>query len=346
MGHPLCQQCGITQTRIDEMLSLLELGERDHNIAGVLQSRVIIPNLEQIIESFYIYLQTHREYAEYFLPGEQLIRMAQTQQNYLRSLGVNFLSPDYFEGRLKIGIIHNRIGLPPRLYECAYSKLRELISDFIPDDAEHELRCALSRFLNRIITLDISLALESYYQVNIGNLQASIDALEKSNDMLLARSQTDTLTGVSNRAAILNSAKDCIENFTTKGKTFTIVMCDVDNLRLVNDRLGHMAGDLVLKHVVKLILSRIRSGDMIGRYGGDEFLILLQETGADRANKIMMEIVSLLADSNMVIRDNKVKHTISFGITTVKSGDDLPGLLMRVDQSLATAKHRLKQATG
>lgn len=334
MDYPTCQKCNFTQNRIDEMFELLELGERDHDIAEMLQTKVITPYLEKIIEAFYAYLQSHREYKEYFSADEQLSRMSQSQENYLRTLGVNFQSPDYFENRLMIGVIHNQINLPPRLYECAYAKLRDLIVDNIPDELDKVNADKIRHFLNKIITLDIALALESYYQISLGNLEASIDELEKTKDILQGRSKKDTLTGAANRATILALINNLLDKFKNDGLVFSIVMCDVNDMRAVNEKLGHMAGDLVLKKVVELIKSRIRTTDYIGRYGGDEFLIIFPSMAEDKASKMMTDINTVLVEQDILIRGTKVNHSFNFGAASVREGDELPDLLMRVDKAL------------
>lgn len=338
MNYPICQRCNFTQARINELLDLLELSERDHAIADVMQTRVIVPGIANIIEEFYVYLQGHREYKEYFHPGEQLIRMSQSQENYLRTLAVNFQSPDYFEDRLRIGVIHSQIGLPPRLYECAYAKLHNLIVENIPEDMESETVYKIRNFLNKIITLDIALALESYHQINTGNLEASIDKLVKTKEILQERSSKDTLTGAANRAAILGHINELLGKFNSDGKVFSIVMCDVEEMREVNAQLGHMAGDLVLKKIVSLIQLGLRETDKIGRYGGDEFLIVLQNKDEDSAVKMMATISTMLAEEKMAIRGTTISHRISFGVTSVTEGDDLPRLLMRVDNALSDSK--------
>lgn len=171
MDYPNCQIFGFNQSHIDEMLKLLELNGHDNVTADTLQNKVIKPNNEVIIDEFYFYLQQHQEFSEYFSPGEQLSELKKTQQAYLHTLGVDFRSPDYFEERLKIGVTHQRIGMPPRLYECAYSKLKEIITHRISTEFDGAEENTLRHFLNRIIALDMSLALESYYQVRIGSLE-------------------------------------------------------------------------------------------------------------------------------------------------------------------------------
>lgn len=91
MDYPNCQMFGFNQSRIDEILKLLELNRRDNETANILQSKIITPNIETIVDEFHFYLQQHQEFSEYFNAGEQLARLKQAQAAYLRSLGVGFL---------------------------------------------------------------------------------------------------------------------------------------------------------------------------------------------------------------------------------------------------------------
>ena len=180
----------------------------------------------------------------------------------------------------------------------------------------------------------MALALESYYQISIGNLEASIDKLEKNNDALQEKSNKDTLTGAANRAAIRGLVNELLAKFKNDVSVFSIVMCDVDGMSEVNAKLGHMAGDLLLKNVVEMIQSKLRATDTIGRYGGNEFLIVLQNMDEDSAAKKMADISTILAEQDASIRGTKVNNRISYGVTSVSEGDELPNLLMRVDKAL------------
>lgn len=344
MDYPNCQLYGYDQARIDEMLRLLEISDRDVDTAYTLHNLVIDPNLDAIIEAFYSYLQTHPEFQAFFKPGEQLTRMAQTQEAYLRSLGTNYHSPDYFENRLQIGVTHNRINMPPRLYECAYTKLKELIFEKFPNDMTLEEKQKLQQFLNRIITLDIALALESYYQIQVDNLQGSIEELRESKEQLQQRSLIDSLTGANNRAAILAVINKLLQQYQKDGSVFSVVMCDIDNLGKVNDELGHMAGDLVLKKMVEQIKSRIRSKDVIGRYGGDEFLIVLRDTDEKNAVNVMNNITAQVRDHAVKVGETNLNIQMSYGIINVEDQDSLPTLLQRVDQALLADKGVQKSA--
>jgi diguanylate cyclase (GGDEF)-like protein len=338
MKYPNCQQFGFTQSRIDEMLALLEFSEKDHDIAEMLHQSVMRSKLDNIVESFYEYLQQHREYTEYFKEGEQLTGMVESQTNYLKTLGVNYHSPDYFESRLQIGVIHNKIGLPPRLYECAYTKLKELITGFLPEMMEENLKIKIIRFLNRIISLDMALALEGFYQTSESYLKLSIEKLEENKVNLETRLHQDTLTGAVERGAILAAISNLLKQYKSGSSKFCIVLCDINNLKNVNQQLGHLAGDLVLKKYIELIQSRLRSQDKLGRYGGAMFMLLLPDTDADGAKRVIANISSYLQQQDVFIRNQKIKLAISYGVSEAQPDDDFQKLLLRLDKSFAENK--------
>lgn len=315
------------------MLELLEFSEKDHEIAEMLHQSVIRSKLDEVVEAFYEYLQKHRDYHDYFKVGEQLTRMVSTQTDYLKNLGINFRSPDYFEYRLQVGVVHNRIGLPPRLYEFAYTKLKELIIERLPDAMEEGVKIKIICFLNRIISLDMSLGLEGYHQTNELFLKSTIEELEESRLNLEKRSQLDSLTGAIDRGVTLASIKNLLKRYQDGGSKFSLVLCGINNLKELNEQHGHLVGDLVLKKSIELIKSRIRSQDILGRYGGAVFLMVFPATDAPGANKVISDIAKFLQEQNIAIRDKKVVLDISYGVTDAQTDDNFQKLLARLDQA-------------
>ncbi len=332
MDYPLCLLYGFTQTRIDEMLRLMELGERDQGIAAQLQSQVILPGLSEITEEFYKYLQIHREFYEYFTAGEQLTRMTEMQQQYLRSLGVNFHAPGYFEDRLRVGVTHSRINMPPRLYECAYTKLKQLIVERIPVSMDKENRNSLRGFLDRIISLDMALALESYFQSRIDTMQASLSELEAAQEKARKQSIIDMATGAASRNAVLGFIKECLSTQHKGGEPISVAMCRLEDIQQVNTDYGRMVGDVVLKKAVEKILPLIRKSDMLGRYGGTEFLLVLRAVDSERADKIMKKLADNFAEAPITIKDKQFSIKLKTWLTSTMDNDELPVVLSRLDQ--------------
>lgn len=152
---------------------------------------------------------------------------------------------------------------------------------------------------------------------------------------------TDPLTGQLNRRTFFELGQREIERFKRFGHTFSWIMFDVDLFKQINDKYGHPVGDQVLTGIVDRCCDVIRHVDVLGRYGGDEFIIMLPETDHERANDIAERIRKSIGDSPVETDAGTVPVTISMGITeaTPDTGD-LGILLNKVDQAL----YRSKQA--
>ena len=116
----------------------------------------------------------------------------------------------------------------------------------------------------------------------------------------------------------------------------TAVFFDVDRFKRVNDTYGHAIGDLVLIHVAESLKANLRECDMLGRFGGEEFVVLLIETGIDDAIKIAERM--RLAVSGIQLPEVVKQITVSAGLAELKSGETAEALLQRSDRALYRAK--------
>ena len=121
----------------------------------------------------------------------------------------------------------------------------------------------------------------------------------------------------------------------------TLVLFDLDRFKRVNDTYGHLAGDAVLKTFSELLTSKLRTSDLVGRYGGEEFLALLPETEVHAARELAERIRSACENTPMHGPHGEVVNvTVSGGVAELAHDEDILGLIDRVDDCLYNAKNQ------
>ncbi|HTX73676.1 MAG TPA: diguanylate cyclase [Rectinemataceae bacterium] len=150
----------------------------------------------------------------------------------------------------------------------------------------------------------------------------------------------DPLTGLRNRRSIMSALGDEYRQFRRYGRPVAVVMLDADRFKSVNDRHGHDAGDAALVYLAAVLRREARSSDLIGRYGGEEFLLVLPDSTLDGALVCAERFRSALADSPLQLPDGRgLKLTASFGVSLFRSEDEGPeAALGRADRALYRAK--------
>jgi diguanylate cyclase (GGDEF)-like protein len=159
-------------------------------------------------------------------------------------------------------------------------------------------------------------------------------------------STVDPLTSVYNRRFINEFLMKEIERSKRSKNNFSIVMCDIDDFKVINDKYGHASGDSVLRFTSQYIIDSLRNSDVIGRYGGDEFVIILPETTHEGASKIIEKIKLSLAGSEIPIVKGRIKVSVSFGIASFPDdGITSDDLLVASDERMYKEKSLGKQRT-
>lgn len=149
----------------------------------------------------------------------------------------------------------------------------------------------------------------------------------------------DSLTSLPNRQSYEEHAADVLERFRNTGKELCLAVCDIDRFKRINDTFGHLAGDKVLKKVASLLSSSIRSADFVARVGGEEFVLIFEQTSSKIAVSILEKLRSVIEECQFFYRDNKVDVTVSFGVTSAIEKDDLESLFSRADKAMYEAKN-------
>ena len=156
----------------------------------------------------------------------------------------------------------------------------------------------------------------------------------------LRESGYDRLTGVHNRGRILDVLTHEQVRFERGGGSLCVCLVDADELKAINDTLGHRAGDLALQTIAQIADRELRVVDAIGRYGGDEFLLVLSQTGVEGARECAERIRARIELSDCIGGDAPRPITVSCGITRHRRGESLAETLQRADAALYRAKHR------
>ncbi len=169
-----------------------------------------------------------------------------------------------------------------------------------------------------------------------------LDVLERHyHEAVLAQTTVDHLTGVSNRATILSILEKHTELARRHRRPLSMVLCDLDHFKRINDRFGHPAGDRVLTAFGRLAMNRLRSSDNIGRIGGEEFLLVLPETLGTEAVTVAEDLREALAMESVEYGETgqNLKVTCSMGVAQLRETDINGGtLLARADVALYHAK--------
>ncbi|HSG52397.1 MAG TPA: GGDEF domain-containing protein [Rheinheimera sp.] len=191
-----------------------------------------------------------------------------------------------------------------------------------------------SRFLASLVIVIIVCWINDHYRERS---HKALDRLQQSKDQ---QANTDALTGLANRRFIDASL---IPNFQQNPSQFlplTLIMCDIDHFKRLNDRFGHDIGDEVLKAIAALFRKSLRQHDFACRIGGEEFLLILPQTSLDDASYVAEKIRAQMSQQQMVPQDQGYQVTASFGIAGCDDARQFQDSLKLADTMLYQAKHK------
>lgn len=190
----------------------------------------------------------------------------------------------------------------------------------------------LNQFASVAVYLTIIICLSTLSAYRLSKYQR-LDYIHKKS--LLALSNTDPLTSLNNRAKFNSSLSDEINSCNHFGTTFSIIMLDLDWFKNINDQYGHNTGDDVLVEIGQLLKKSVREEDVIARWGGEEFVLLLRNTKHSYAQDLAQRLRLTIAQHPF---SAGCSLTCSFGITSYITGDDMRSVIDRADQALYHAK--------
>ncbi len=172
--------------------------------------------------------------------------------------------------------------------------------------------------------------------LGLGGITVGFNRLREAHDRIITLMYTDSLTGIANRRIFLESLGSAI-SFAQRHQTpLSIIMADLDDFKSINDNFGHSAGDQVLQAFAALLMERSRHEDLVARWGGEEFIMMLPSTGANEA--IVFGERSRRRLQEITFLDSEIRLTASFGVSAYQPGETSTSLIERADQALYEAK--------
>ncbi len=164
--------------------------------------------------------------------------------------------------------------------------------------------------------------------------------LREAKQKLLLQSRADHLTGIFNRRAIFDHIWIELDRSKRENLPISVFMLDIDHFKGVNDTYGHLIGDQVLRETVKRIKHNVRPYDIVGRFGGEEFLLISPGLGREEAWELAERVRAGIAEAPFWVEDNAIAVTVSLGGVTWNGRDSMDELVNRADTALYQAKEQ------
>lgn len=232
------------------------------------------------------------------------------------------------------------------LLEAVVLGVRALVAISTHSEATNILQSSALQTLTFLATFSVVLV------SSVGFVFMSRDRADENNRVLAA---LDPLTGVANRRSLIAALDRDVARAQRMREPMALMMVDIDHFKDVNDQYGHPAGDRVLCSVVNVLRQRVRAQDLVGRYGGEEFMVLLPDTGLTGAQQLARALCKAVEESRCPadgVPGPGIAVTVSIGVFggRLESGDSWDMLIAAADRALYQAKNngrnRVEVATG
>ena len=180
-------------------------------------------------------------------------------------------------------------------------------------------------------------------------IQAERDArtMSKKAERFQTAAMRDGLTGLFNRKAIDMKVKEALQTFHSEKKPLSLMIFDIDGFKMINDTFGHVAGDTVLKKVAQCLGETFRKGDFIARYGGDEFVVAVDNLTREMARERILGFRKNLKKRRFVSYEKgEINLTVSTGLALAREGDTVESLIERADRAMYASKTTKAEAVS
>lgn len=221
-------------------------------------------------------------------------------------------------------------GAPPRSIVCCPLTLSGRVTGVLAAQSRRE-----NAYSER--NLETVKALASYIAIALNNAQQSEELRAKAKELEFT-SHTDALTGLNNRRRVMEKLSEEAVRFQRNQRPFSVIICDVDHFKKVNDTYGHDCGDAALKALTGLMQRHIRKQDCLARWGGEEFLLLLPETNAAGAAVLAEKLRRRIGEFEFSYAGAKIPLTMTFGVAEYIRDYGVDACIVGADSALYKGK--------
>ena len=298
-------------------------------IADLRLARPILEkNIDRVLDDFYGGILADPVMSQVFKNNHnsQLQAKAMQRIHWLDWVFAANFNAHYLARCKRIGQVHQDRGILPTYYLFGYRFVSQAVKDLIFETcSDAKLAQRLTQSVEKAIFLDISLAISVYCTEMSASWRRT--------------SLCDQLTNILNRRGATEKLNDIVRAHKGSESTTSLGLLDIDHFKNVNDNFGHDIGDLVLKFVAKLIEDSLRDSDIVGRWGGEEFIIIMPDTCSDMALLTCSRLLETLEKSVTNFNDQSISVTASIGVSSIhREETSFDPALHRADIALYQAK--------
>ncbi len=344
----LMEQLRLTSREIKRRKKYFAISDHDSELLRSMKQRVG-EELDEIIDEFYKILLAFDEMDQIIGDSETLIRLRNHFKSYILTIFDGQFDEEYVHSRLRVGVVHRRIGVKPKYYVSAIHRISSILKKTIlKEKRPFEECCTLIEAIEKILMFDLSLTFDTYIHSLMDESRRSRTQLEEYAEsleetvaertrLLKMQARNDGLTGLLNQRAFYTELRKELSRGQRQNYAITLIYFDIDGFKNINDTKGHRAGDEILIKVAEATRQTIREGELIARYGGDEFCIILPNSSLEEGRVLSERLCETIKKS---VNSAKISCSIGISSSTPDNYHDADSLVRLADQAMYAAKKK------
>ncbi|MDP3265431.1 MAG: diguanylate cyclase [Sulfuricurvum sp.] len=321
----LLEQMRISEFDISNRKMLLSLTQKDCELLKGCKNS-IETKIDTLVEVFYELQTSIPEIALLIGDADTLARLQSAQRHYVLDLFSGLYDLEYVNNRLRIGLVHKRIGVEPKLYLSAMNTLKGLLVNTLRESiADITTAAETLAALDKLFSFDVTLVFETYIRSLVSEIESSKEKSEQYASALEEKvrertaqleelSRVDQLTGLLNVRGLNETLTRVLRAAQRRSEPVCIVYIDINDFKIVNDTHGHQTGDEILRIVGASIKKVSRAEDSCFRYGGDEFCLILPNCTEVEAREIYT--------NRLRTTINKQNENVTISVGVLQAGPD------------------------